>query len=542
MIFKDENEALDYIQKNRKVSAYISNARKEHKELKALINGKDFDDLLIKIENIESDQKAKARKNYSRSIKDFYSRLLRPVDNVYHSTGGSKEYKIEGKKRKILLGKLNNIRGGKSLERWLESFWMKAYHNDPHGVIFVEYTSKDGIVNPYPTYKSINDIRNYKPNGQNLEVILFEPKEVKGENDLYYIWRVVDDVKDYTFIERNGSFIYSDKMSFKHPFGKVPALINSDIIELGTDKRLSPIDDIIEVSKEYARDQSIKTIYKFLHGYPIFWKMISQCNTCTGTGKVGNNTCPDCDGHGYYKRKDVTDMVTLPVPKEGEAKLAPDIAGYVTPPLDIWGQYDSELKLLEDTCVFTHWGAIIDTQKKQTATEVISDVKPVIKRLNMYGDVAEYMEHQITEFVANALDLSKDKEAEISSINYGRNYIIEPADSVLTRYEDAKAKGDNNTILDRLFNEYLVAKYKGDSTKLHTMLLKSSIEPYLHLDYKQVLDVFNKKEAQKKALFDSWWRVLESKDLEKSPESLKEEYSKWFDSVYQEDNETTVNN
>jgi len=530
MVFKDEQEAIKYIKANETVSKRISDARTEHKELKALINGEDFTSLLLQIENVESKQKAKARKSYSRNIVDFFSRLLRPVDNVYHSTGGSKVYDIEGKKREILLYTLDNIRGGKSLEGWLETFWMQAYHNDPAGVIFVEYTSRfEEGVKPYPTYKSINHIRNYIPNGQRVEAILFEPVTFSDSNGSFQVWRLVDDITDWTFIERGGTFSLDKDKSFEHPFGTVPCLINSDITSLGTEKRQSPLNSIIEVTKEYARDQSIKTIYKFLHGFPIFWKLISQCNTCTGTGRVGDDVCADCDGHGYYKRKDVTDEVTLPVPKEGDPKIAPDIAGYVVPPLDIWNQYTSELELLEDTSNFTHWGAVIDTQKKQTATEVVVDVQPVVKRLNVYGDVAEFMEQAITEWVANALDMSKDKDDNIASINYGRDYIIEPSGSILTRYEESKEKGDNNTILDRLFNEYLGAKYKNDMPSLHVMLLKSEVEPYLHLDYTQTLEIFGNVEAQKKALFEDWWKTLSSNDLNKSAEQLKVQFNTWFE-------------
>lgn len=539
MVFKDEQEAIRYIKANETVSKRISDARTEHTELKALIDGEGFTALLLQIENVESKQKAKVRKTYSRNIVDFFSRLLRPVDNVYHSTGGSKVYDIEGEKREILLNTLADIRGGKSLEGWLETFWMQSYHNDPAGVVFVEYTSRfDEGVKPYPTYKSINHIRNYIPNGQRVEAILFEPKTVTNANGSFQVWRLVDDLTDWTFIEQGGNFTLDVDNSFEHPFGTVPCLINSDITALGTEKRQSPLNSIIAVTKEYARDQSIKTIYKFLHGFPIFWKLISQCNTCTGTGRVGDDVCPDCDGHGYYKRKDVTDEVTLPVPKEGEPKIAPDIAGYVVPPLDIWNQYTSELELLEDTSNFTHWGAVIDTQKKQTATEVVVDVQPVVKRLNIYGDVAEFMEQAITEWVANALDMSKEKGDSIASINYGRDYIIEPSGSILTRYEESKAKGDNNTILDRLFNEYLGAKYKNDMPQLHVMLLKSEVEPYLHLDYKQTLEIFGNVEAQKKALFEDWWKTLNPSDLKKTAEQLKVQFNAWFIALAPEDEET----
>ena len=307
MIFKKESELFNYIKANEKVPNWVSDARIYHKRLLALIDGEGFNELLInKIEHIENTQKAVARKKYARSIKDFYERLLRLTDNIYSSTGGVKRYEnLTDTQTKELEDHLHKIKGGRTLESWLESVWLTVYHQDPNGIIFLEYDSKKDI-KPQPSYKSINTIRNYYSNGQTIEVLLFEPKDIEGGGKKWY---VVDDERFYTVIQNNESFAVVEDETFEHQFGIVPAVINSDIEHIGYDKRLSPIDKVVELSEEYGRDLSVKTIYKFQQGFPKHWRYASLCPTCHGTGKDGQGaTCGDCNGTGELFRGDVTHL------------------------------------------------------------------------------------------------------------------------------------------------------------------------------------------------------------------------------------------
>ena len=118
------------------------------------------------------------------------------LDNIYHSTGGSTVFL--GDSKDLLGDTLKNIRHGKSLTQWMEFVWMPLYHSDPSGIVFMEYTTDDDSVKPYPTYKSIHNIRNYIPKGQKLEVLLFEPKTVKDDKK---VWRVVDDRTDWRVLD-----------------------------------------------------------------------------------------------------------------------------------------------------------------------------------------------------------------------------------------------------------------------------------------------------------------------------------------------------
>ena len=77
MIFQDDNQAYEYIKQNAQLNPLFRKMRENSKELKALVNGEGFiDELLEKIEHIESDKKAMARIKYSRSIQDTFSRIF----------------------------------------------------------------------------------------------------------------------------------------------------------------------------------------------------------------------------------------------------------------------------------------------------------------------------------------------------------------------------------------------------------------------------------------------------------------------------------
>jgi hypothetical protein len=501
------------------------------------MHGDRFLELLItKIEGIESKEKAIARKKYSRNIVHFYDRLLRPNANVYSANGGSMHFDVNDSDRDSLLSKIGRARDGKSLREWLKTNWMPLYHSDPNGVIFIEYET-DPEPNCWPTYQNINHIRSYKPKGQLVDWIIFEPIKVLINNRQEQVYRLVDDKTDRRLVQKNGGkfeilkTINGKEVTFEHPFGQVPCIINSDIKKFKGDYRLSPANGVVELSEEYARDQSIKTLYKKFMGFPREWKYVEQCEACTGSRKDSEGgECVSCDGHGYYKSSDVTDVRTLPIPDQDSVKITPDIAGFISPPLDVWTQYTDELQILDGMAHHTHWGTMAGFASKvtKTATEIFYDTQPMTDKLNDLADVGEAIENQIVEWYANFVIPLKAKDKKISSIHYGRRYIIDPPDVILEKYEKAKLAGDNNVILDRLYNEYLTARFRRDPEFLRVMLLKSSVEPYLHLPNEEVIKIFGNIEAQRKVLFQQWWSTLGGDDLNKTAESLTIEFNNWF--------------
>lgn len=536
MTFKDHSEAINAIKQHEQLSPLFLQMREDSKELKALINGEGFiDELLEKIEFIESTKKAEARLKFSRSIQDTFARIFQPIDNIYYATGGVKEYDIKNEKlKKEFISKIASIRDGKALSEWVQNKGIQIFHTDPNGLIFLEYTSspKKDI---YPTYKSINAIRYYKSHGQLVEFVLFEPY-IENEKIHY---RIVDDVMDRTFIKDGNDFILSEEKSFKHPFGQVPAIICSNLSNVGNKKKLSAVNNIIGISKEIARDQSILTLFKIFKGLPLFWKVIQFCGDCQGSGKVGDEVCGACDGHGRYKSKnDVTDVIEVSLPEGDEKLLTGDnIGGYLSPELSTWAKLEESIDKLEEKMYKSHWGTSfgmrVNGNVEKTATEVIFDKQPFENQLNKYADFAEYIEWKLSEWILNFYDVQKNRNESFITINLGRRYLIESYDVLLNRYEIAVKAESNSVICDKLFEEFLYSKFRNNPIDLQISLAKSKIEPYPHISLAKTLEIFGNEEAQRKVLFQKFWQtVTDFSNIEK----IKSDFDKWFN-----ENKITIN-
>lgn len=533
MSTRNIDEIKSLILENETPPEWVMKSRHYAKELKALVKGEGFVDLLVKIDHLESEDRIKARKKFAHSIKDVNERLLRHVDNVYSATGDSFNLNIEETYKSDVLKAITNIRGNQSLKSWLKSYWAKTIlHTDPSGVLMLEWKDEK----TYPVYKSIFSIKNYESHGQNIEWILFEPfkataKTIKDKYDIEVIFegtkdivRYYDEGIDIFFIKESKELTYL--VDFPNPFGNCPAIVASNIIDPDSGLRLSPIDGIIELEKEYLRDQSIKLIYKIQHGIPQFWRVASKCPTCFGTAKVDNKACPDCKGRGTMGRKDVTDEIRIPLNDDGTMPNINKAMGWEAPPLEVWKQYNDEEDRLIDKLNKTHWGSIFIEGGNDTATGRFIDTQPVINRLNDYSDVAEWIDWQFCEWIVNFKLPTKSKEDDVVMLGYGRRFIIESPDVLLKLYNESKASGDPISILDKQLTDYLTAKYKTDIETLSEMLLKKELEPYPHYTFDEVSKVMGNKEAQKKMLFLEWFGQIKP-SIKDDKTKMKEDFEKY---------------
>lgn len=530
-------QAIQKVKDCQVVPDWVKNARENHKILKAIVYGENFKEVLIeKIEKIESTEKSIARQKYSKDIRDLLYRILKVRDNVFEANGGSEKILINHERvKEEFIRIISSFKSNKSLFKYLSEYFFQFLDTDPNSIIFLEYKTvpKEKV---YPTYKSIKDIREYEPDGQHCEYVLFEPEKKlpkNGGTEIKY-WRLIDDTTDWTIIENSGVFMVSTERTFVHEFGKVPAIIVSDIEKVGTYERLSPIEPILELAKDYARDKSILTIYKFLQGFPLHWRYVSNCKACTGTGKVGTaakkTDCTACDGKGKLINRDVTDVVMIDKPTDKEEPIiAPDLAGFISPDLETWTKYSEDMRDLENIMYDTIWGTdklrIAQKSDNKTATGEFLDVQPTTNTLNGFTDNVEYVHNTLANFVVNFVDTIKEKSEVQYAISYGRRYILESPDIILEKYQKAKAQNDNNTILDKLLEEFVLSKYKSDPMMQELMLKKIKVEPYVHDSISTIKDLLGPSEAYKKVLFQKFW---EQADTEKTAEQLTEEFNQYF--------------
>mgnify|MGYP003577065845 CR=1 FL=1 len=97
---------------------------------------------------------------------------------------------------------------------------------------------------------------------------------------------------------------------------------------------------------------------------------------------------------------------------------------------------------------------------------------------------------------------------------------------LLERYEKSVLAEDNNTILDKLFIEYLGAKYRNNPIDLQANITKAMVEPYLHISLQNTIAVFGNMEAQRKVLFQKFWQTV---TVFNDPIKIQKEFDTWFE-------------
>lgn len=494
-------EQLKDILKNRPNATVINAAINQSKKLKAHITGIGKDNLLTEITGLENSKQLELRKKYSRSNKDIFARIHRPEDKIFSAKGSSHYYDISESSKAKYSERLLDVYNGFSARKWVEVFAMQYLHIDPMGLVFMEV--KDSKT--YPTYKSSYSIFDYKLKGRELEYVIFRT-ENKDE------FRVVDDEEDKIVRFENDFITTITDSVYTNYFKKVPALIISDILNKDSEYFTSPDWEVIEIADEYLRECSVKSIYKLRHGFPKAWQYVTVCNTCKGSGMFKGETCESCNGMGKAITKDTSEIVTLPIPLEGQPTIAPNVAGYVSPDIAGWDKMTDELLQLENLMNQTYWGT---HQKEDTSNETATgrfiDVQPVNDRLSKFSKWASNME----SFIANSIGkLEFETTFKKADINYGTRYLIETPDEVWKKYEKARQSGAPISTLDDLLLEYYESKYQNNPVLLAKYVKLMKIEPFVHQTISECKNtVLNPIDYDTKLYFSEWLNSIDESDI-----------------------------
>lgn len=488
---------------------FIKEAKAKQVILDVHVNGRGVAEYMRKIESYENEEQYKLRKKFTISNKHVISNILRPVDKVFTAKGGSEVYNIKGGDitKEEFKNKLSNIRFDKSIRAWIHSVQTNKYYSDPAGLVFFEW--KDGET--YPTIKSIQCIENYKAEGRNVEWVCFEGVKRKGSDGTEIpgeFVRFVDDAYDYMFHKNGDKLTLLEDERYDNPWGKVPAIVNSDILNDQLRYSDSPIDIIVELADKYVRTNSIKNIHEYLHGFPFFWMYDQKCSSCNGFKEIDGKQCTACRGTGYAYHRDVSDVNRIKVPRGEDPKIAPDIAGYVVPPLDIPKEQREELNWIWGMMHYTMWGKDFEQgQNNQiTATAALLNVQPEVDRVSLFSRAFEDMEQKMTDIIGK---FYFPDAYESCSINYGRRFLMEPADKVWEKYLNAKEKMAPKSTLDSLLNEYYQSLYANDSQMLGIMLKGMRLEPFVHDDIMSIQSILTSDLLKRKLFFNEWWKTLD---------------------------------
>ncbi|MCK5342322.1 MAG: zinc finger-like domain-containing protein, partial [Candidatus Heimdallarchaeota archaeon] len=325
------------------------------------------------------------------------------------------------------------------------------------------------------------------------------------------------------------NFMIVEDETFVNPWGFVPAITNSNLLDSTLSYYISPVDAVMDLADNYLTNTSVKNIYGFLHGYPIFWAYVEPCRTCDGTGLYEGNTCTTCGGDKHTFTKDVSDVIKLKPPKgTDEPVLAPDVAGYVEPSTATAPEMRTDLDWLWGLMHFTMWGtARQDKATNETATAAFIDVQPVNDRLNKFADAFEQTEKLMIDIIGK---FYIRKNYQGVSVNYGRRFLVEPPDVIWKKYETAKKIGVSKAALNYLLIQFYQAEFKDDAKSMMVASKGVKHEPFIHKTDEEINKLpISDEDKLAKFYFNEWWIRLKQMDIITSDDDkLDKEFEKFL--------------
>lgn len=530
----DNDLILNYI--NQPQNSNLKNYRDEHKRLDIYFNGGDISSEIEKITSFENQKQKDLRDTIARSPKDLIHRLLHQFQKVFTATGGSEDFDLKVEKQKeAFVQHISKLPEGISLNRWMQDYWFENYITDPNGLIFIESESNDDP-KAYPTYKSINVIHDYTLTWSNLDYLILKYGTFEVNEKEVDVFRVIDDEKDALYyvdnkelkpFNENGK---EDEYIINHKKGFVPAILASDIIDKKTGGKKSFINKIEDILKEYVRESSVLSIFKFLHAYPRYWQYVSKCTKCNGLGKITDPqdstkkiTCTSCSGKKFNLNMDVSDGIMLPLPKDNNPVIAPNVAGFSVPPIDAWGKMEESLDKLEKKMQFAILGTYSEEEKSNTATGRFIDTQPLDTALHKFSTTEEEIKGKIADYMA--IWMYGDEYGTIT-IKNGKRFICEHPDTIWEKYTKAKEAKAPITSLDYLYKQYLLSEYQNDAKMYSQKLKEFFIEPMVHysvLDLNNLTTVNLSVVIQEKLYFSEW--LSNENDFTQELDKLKESFN-----------------
>lgn len=543
-----EDHKVKEIILKRPNGALILRGQKYSRELRKHFYGNYKDGLFDIIKGYESENQKELRAKYAKSNKDLMVRLTRPMDKVFSARGGSIYYNVPESKERLARSIAQDVKGGVSIKKWIETMWRAHYLDDPYGLIFMELPSSEaeGMRRAnawksiaYPTYKDINVIYDYLPNESGIEYVVISVNTTElallgikaAEGETYY--RVVDDSQDRYYKRKGEEVTEITELRLGNFFMKVPAITMSDIPDpecpMG---KLSLVDAAIETANEFLLTGSIKVSHKFMHGFPKYWEYADDCHECKGHGEVNGETCPRCKGLKKQMLIDYSQAKMLPYPEKDDQVVTPQVAGYVSPDKTYYEIATHDLQTLENYMAYTVWGtsqvqqthgmSMDDKGDATTATQIMNEIKPQADRLTTISQCGESRHKFVLDC---ALLVQVDQNHKGSSVNYGNRFMLEGPDELWLKYSEARKSGASEAILDSLLIEYYEANYFNDPVELAIKIKLIQVEPNVHKTAAEIKNLgYDPEYLKQKMYFGDWKRSLTQAQLiAASVDSLKQD-------------------
>lgn len=527
----NKDKILEIIEKG--ASPELIKARKRAKINRMHITGKGTSEFLEIIDSYENDAQLSLRKKLVKSNKSTFNYLTKPMDKVFTAKGGSINFNLSKGEYDTVMEKVSESSDNLNIKRYLKKNVKLPYLIDANAVLMCEVG--ENKVKPAIVYSQ--DILWYSKSGNKVEAIIFEgykksekpavsPKTgdaitIEGLGRSKY-YRVYDESEDALWEFDGGDIRKVEEETFPNEFGTVPAIILGDEADPNDDMFNSLIYPIAEDASQFLRRASTMNVHELAHLYSRYWSYAQACNRCEGEGVIADDsdpenvtysTCNSCGGTGTKSRTNASDETVLPVPMDGDPVIAPNVAGYVSPDIDIAKFYNDLQEGNRKEMFQTLWGTTYETNKnRETATARYIDAQPVEDKLLDVSATFEFMHKFLLDFFVRYA--TGDRKYR-SSVTYGNRYVLETADNLLTKYQKSSTMPISGVIISDLKNKYVEAEYQNDEIELAKMKKLMKIEPFPNMKISEVLSssFINDEEKRKKLYFDEWSASLKGSQI-----------------------------
>lgn len=383
---------------------------------------------------------------------------------------------------------------------WQHVAWEKfKCYSESFIVVDLPQEQTSTLPEPYPYFLSICDVIDYD----------FKKSPGEWEELEYLIFRIDKtrlaffDIATYQVFETKESStdIVRELANVPHNLGYCPAtkLVHGE----------HPVSRFLTKLKKLLFSLLGQDITDFSIANPVWWVYEQECdfedpqthNVCDGGFlRSGNGDyliagdrklvkCPKCQG----KFRGHGTVLELPVPDDNGKALGTPAGVIVTPVESL--QYGSDRVAQRQDEIYyglVGYGSETPNDKavnKQQVRALQESTEDKLRHLQKTFERAQ----QRTE--ATMCRLRYGVSFVSLSVSYGQTHYIDKPEDVLATYEQARKNGDSDTILDGIYEHYMMLKYRNNPEQLQYQNILWNLEPYRHRTISEVREMFRNFEC-----------------------------------------------
>jgi hypothetical protein len=212
-------------------------------------------------------------------------------------------------------------------------------------------------------------------------------------------------------------------------------------------------------------------------------------------GSTQKSVCPSCKGNGANIHKDASTVIILPAKTDqGEAFNITNVAGYVSPPIDILKHQMEELDKIKHEILESATGQTgSQNLTERTATETILNLKPLENIIGEIIYVIESTEKKLTDIIGK---MWSDKY-EGCEIIYGKRLNLRDDNLILAEIKSSKESGASYFYIRTLAEELIYSRFSQSHSDLQRNLLINAVEPFVGFTFDEIEKSANITQEQK---------------------------------------------